>query len=403
MEKIKEALKNQKVLYGLIGVLTLVIIGLVLFFVLGSKTYTVAFDSDGGSAVDVVKVKDGETLVLPANPTKEGFKFNGWLLDGQLFAPSTKITQDIKLKAGWIPEDAETHKVSFNADNGNSPVVLEVVSGEKVARPQDPVKADAKFNGWFLGEVGYDFEQPVAADISLIAQWESTNQAANSKPAIKSCASGYSLSGDKCVKTETVAATASCVSPRKLLNGKCYYPAFDLPADQPCDPGWKLYMTQYCWNQTPYKITQDYTCPSGYMYIRETRRCHKYLGRIVYPRTTCAEGQEYPQSHSGLCFSPDDYKEPSCPIINENHKEIKYYDDSTFCHYYKINRDYYRKCGANDILINNRCFQKDATAPNYACGNGFTLSGDKCTRTSTDSIKFTCPSGYSLKGTNCYK
>ena len=39
--------------------------------------YTVSFDTDGGSFVPKQRVKDGETVNIPAEPTKTGFNFAG--------------------------------------------------------------------------------------------------------------------------------------------------------------------------------------------------------------------------------------------------------------------------------------------------------------------------------------
>lgn len=44
-----------------------------------AEMYTVTFDSNGGSEVEQQTVRAGETAVRPANPTKEGFSFRGWV------------------------------------------------------------------------------------------------------------------------------------------------------------------------------------------------------------------------------------------------------------------------------------------------------------------------------------
>ena len=46
-----------------------------------ADTYTVAFDTDGGSAVANQGVKYGEKASKPANPTKSGYTFVGWYTD----------------------------------------------------------------------------------------------------------------------------------------------------------------------------------------------------------------------------------------------------------------------------------------------------------------------------------
>lgn len=60
---------------------TILLIGLGVFliiFYVGPKSYTVTFDSNGGIVVENVKVKDGEKIKKPEDPTYEGFIFDGW-------------------------------------------------------------------------------------------------------------------------------------------------------------------------------------------------------------------------------------------------------------------------------------------------------------------------------------
>ena len=47
----------------------------------GKDTWTVTFDSKGGSSVASQTVKDGETVAKPTNPTKENYKFVEWCED----------------------------------------------------------------------------------------------------------------------------------------------------------------------------------------------------------------------------------------------------------------------------------------------------------------------------------
>ena len=51
--------------------------------------------------------------------------------------------------------------------------VVEVVRGEKVARPaDDPVRADHSFEGWHLGANLFDFNTAINSNITLLAKWE---------------------------------------------------------------------------------------------------------------------------------------------------------------------------------------------------------------------------------------
>ena len=71
------------------------------------KTFTIKFDSDGGSKVDDLIVECGKELTMLEKPTKEGYKFVSWvdknetpILDKALLA-----CEDISLKAKWEKEE----------------------------------------------------------------------------------------------------------------------------------------------------------------------------------------------------------------------------------------------------------------------------------------------------------
>jgi len=71
-------------------------------------TYTVTFDSDGGSAVTAQTVESGKTATKPADPTREGYTFKGWTLDGAAYDFSSAVTKDITLKAKWEEKQTAT-------------------------------------------------------------------------------------------------------------------------------------------------------------------------------------------------------------------------------------------------------------------------------------------------------
>ena len=67
-------------------------------------SWTVTFDSKGGSPVEAQEVKDGETVAKPANPTKENFTFVEWCEDNNCVTPfnfSMEIHSDWTLYAKW--------------------------------------------------------------------------------------------------------------------------------------------------------------------------------------------------------------------------------------------------------------------------------------------------------------
>ena len=87
-----------------------------------TKTYTVTFDTDGGSAVDAQKVEDGKTAAKPADPTKDGFTFAGWTLDGKPYDFEQLVKSDITLKATWkAVEGGTTTDPSEKPGEGDKP------------------------------------------------------------------------------------------------------------------------------------------------------------------------------------------------------------------------------------------------------------------------------------------
>ncbi|MCL1847802.1 MAG: InlB B-repeat-containing protein [Coriobacteriia bacterium] len=69
-----------------------------------ANTYTVSFDSDGGSLVLPLSVQYPASATQPADPQKEGYNFLGWYLDDAQFDFNATITANITLTAKWEKE-----------------------------------------------------------------------------------------------------------------------------------------------------------------------------------------------------------------------------------------------------------------------------------------------------------
>ena len=66
-----------------------------------AKQYTITFDSAGGSAVAAITKNYGTTVTAPVAPTKDGYNFVGWQLNGNNYAFTTMPAEDITLVAVW--------------------------------------------------------------------------------------------------------------------------------------------------------------------------------------------------------------------------------------------------------------------------------------------------------------
>lgn len=68
-------------------------------------TFTVTFDTDGGSAVPPQTVEDGGLVTEPADPTKDTYTFDGWYKEDAFLTPwdfaTDTVTADTTIYAKW--------------------------------------------------------------------------------------------------------------------------------------------------------------------------------------------------------------------------------------------------------------------------------------------------------------
>ena len=70
------------------------------------ETATVTFNTNGGSTIPSEQVVIGQKISAPSTPSKAGYVFDDWYLNGEPFDFSKPIVEDITLVAGW-----ETYEV----------------------------------------------------------------------------------------------------------------------------------------------------------------------------------------------------------------------------------------------------------------------------------------------------
>ncbi len=183
-------------------------------------TYTVSFDSAGGTPVDAQHIAYGQKAERPADPVREGYSFLGWSeakdLVRQALAPTaadvayydfnSPVTSDLTLRAVW-DEGNPLCEVRFDA-NGGSEVASQQVPYLGHASEPTTTREGYSFRGWYLpideDEVDlavleklleeypelaediiidkergqalllFDFDNPIFQSIELRAQWEPT-------------------------------------------------------------------------------------------------------------------------------------------------------------------------------------------------------------------------------------
>lgn len=148
-------------------------------------SYVVEFDTDGGSEVEAQTVEEGNTAEKPEDPTKEGYVFAGWYIDGESYDFEAEVTGDLKLIARWEVARTQRYVVTFDS-NGGSVVGTQVVeAGKLVQQPPEPTKAGNIFLGWYNENIPYDFTTPVTTHLSLVAWWAEDTTLAPTIPEVK--------------------------------------------------------------------------------------------------------------------------------------------------------------------------------------------------------------------------
>lgn len=105
-------------------------------------------DTDGSELLDTLHVEYGSIISKPNNPEREGFKFLGWLCDGEKYEFNLPVTKDLSLVANW---KEVLCKVKFFTRN-NVEIVDPDIKGEVVRYGQYATKPKDYY------EQGYDFK-----------------------------------------------------------------------------------------------------------------------------------------------------------------------------------------------------------------------------------------------------
>ena len=175
------------------------------------NSYTVSFDSNGGSSVATQSATYNTAASKPADPSKTGFTFAGWFTDKDgknAYDFSSKVTGDITLYAKW---NINSYTVSFDSNGGSSVAAQSVTYNTAASKPADPSRKGYTFAGWFTGKdckTAYDFNSNVTGDITLYAKWNKIpDQSSNTPKKYKVSLNASSIPLQKGKSTTAVKAT----------------------------------------------------------------------------------------------------------------------------------------------------------------------------------------------------
>lgn len=142
-------------------------------------THIVRYVTGTDSSIPNATVDDGDALPLPANPTRNGYRFLGWYdaeTGGNRLDGTNAVTSDITVYANWeriIP----TYTLSYDLNGGDGTIASVTLNeGDKVKIPAtDPTRDGHKFIGWFTESDGGDqttADTVMSGNMTLYAHWE---------------------------------------------------------------------------------------------------------------------------------------------------------------------------------------------------------------------------------------
>lgn len=159
-----------------------------------APTYTVSFQAyEGTPEPEDQTVTHGDPVDEPTTLTKDDHTFAGWHDDASfitLWDFAAPVTKDLILHAKWIPNKPEpeppsgggssdgnmdnAYRVLFNDGATTLYIVTDLSAGDKLTKPEDPVKDGYTFAGWHKDTActqPWDFNDGITGSMTLYAKW----------------------------------------------------------------------------------------------------------------------------------------------------------------------------------------------------------------------------------------
>ena len=130
-----------------------------------TNTYTVTFDTAGGTEIAPITQGYGTAITAPAAPTREGYTFIGW--DTEI--PTTMPAENITITAQW---KINKYTIIFDTAGGTEIAPITQDYGTQIASPAAPTREGYNFVGW---DKSIPATMP-AENITITAQWKDTEK-----------------------------------------------------------------------------------------------------------------------------------------------------------------------------------------------------------------------------------
>ena len=123
--------------------------------------YTITVKPENGKADITITQDYGTPITAPADPTREGYQFNGW---DKTF-PTTMPAENMTITAKWV---VNQYTITFDSNGGSEIAPITQNYGTAITAPADPTREGYTFIGW---DKAIPTTMP-AENITLKAKWK---------------------------------------------------------------------------------------------------------------------------------------------------------------------------------------------------------------------------------------
>ena len=130
-----------------------------------ANTYTITFDTAGGSEIAPITQDYGTVITAPEAPEREGYTFIGW----DKAIPTTMPAENMTVTAQW---EINQYTITFDTNGGSEIAPITQDYGTPITAPEAPEREGYTFIGWDKAIP----ETMPAENITLKARWKDTEK-----------------------------------------------------------------------------------------------------------------------------------------------------------------------------------------------------------------------------------
>ena len=140
-----------------------------------SNTIIITFDTKGGSKINSITINKDTELILPKDPTRNGYVFKGWVDKNETpIYNKVLLAEDTILYAVWEKDEtSNTITITFDTKDGSKIDRITINKETELILPKEPTRDGYVFKGWVdKNETPIYNKVLLAENTTLYAIWE---------------------------------------------------------------------------------------------------------------------------------------------------------------------------------------------------------------------------------------